>query len=136
MMAIRPRVSVMRHSPMSMPSRLTSMLGSFAAPRSHDPGHLLEGTGKFMRHVKLRPDRAVDATALSDSHRKFIHGYAAATEGRVVRGGFLPRSTLAFADFGSRFRGIRSTLTRFLLGTSIRASRENGSTPHSQRMMP
>ena len=29
-----------------------------------DPDGLLEGTGKFMRHVKLRPERDVDATAL------------------------------------------------------------------------
>ena len=29
-----------------------------------DPKGLLEGTGKFMRHVKLRPERNVDATAL------------------------------------------------------------------------
>ena len=29
-----------------------------------DPARLLEGTGKFMRHVKLRPDRDVDAEAL------------------------------------------------------------------------
>jgi hypothetical protein len=29
-----------------------------------DPEGLLEGTGKFMRHVKLRPERDVDATTL------------------------------------------------------------------------
>ena len=29
-----------------------------------DLERLLEGTGKFMRHVKLRPEREVDATAL------------------------------------------------------------------------
>jgi hypothetical protein len=29
-----------------------------------DPEGLLEGTGKFLRHVKLRPERDVDATAL------------------------------------------------------------------------
>ena len=29
-----------------------------------DPDGLLEGTGKFMRHVKLRPDRQTDAVAL------------------------------------------------------------------------
>lgn len=28
-----------------------------------DPEHLLEGTGKFMRHVKLRPEIQVDAAA-------------------------------------------------------------------------
>ena len=30
-----------------------------------DPHRLLEGTGKFMRHVKLSPERGLDATALS-----------------------------------------------------------------------
>jgi hypothetical protein len=30
-----------------------------------DPTHLLQGTGKFMRHVKLRPGTATDAAALS-----------------------------------------------------------------------
>ncbi|HEY2517255.1 MAG TPA: DUF1801 domain-containing protein [Polyangiaceae bacterium] len=30
-----------------------------------DPGRLLEGTGKRGRHVKLRPGREVDATALA-----------------------------------------------------------------------
>jgi hypothetical protein len=29
-----------------------------------DPEGLLEGTGKFMRHVKLKPEYDVDATAL------------------------------------------------------------------------
>jgi len=33
----------------------------FALP---DPAGLLEGTGKFMRHVKLRPDVAVNRPAL------------------------------------------------------------------------
>ena len=29
-----------------------------------DPARLLEGTGRFMRHVKLRPGKATDAAAL------------------------------------------------------------------------
>jgi hypothetical protein len=29
-----------------------------------DPQHLLEGTGKFMRHVKLKPGQEIDSTAL------------------------------------------------------------------------
>ena len=29
-----------------------------------DPDGLLEGTGKFMRHVKLRPGHGVDVSAL------------------------------------------------------------------------
>jgi len=39
-------------------------VGFFRGAEIADPEGLLEGTGKFMRHVKLRPDRAVDATAL------------------------------------------------------------------------
>jgi hypothetical protein len=29
-----------------------------------DPARLLQGTGKLMRHVKLRPGTAINATAL------------------------------------------------------------------------
>ena len=39
-------------------------VGFFRGAEIADPEHLLEGTGKLMRHVKLRPDRDVDATAL------------------------------------------------------------------------
>ena len=39
-------------------------VGFFLGAEIADPKGLLEGTGKFMRHVKLRPGRDVDATAL------------------------------------------------------------------------
>jgi hypothetical protein len=39
-------------------------VGFFLGAEIADPEGLLEGDGKFMRHVKLRPERAVDATAL------------------------------------------------------------------------
>ena len=39
-------------------------VGFFRGAEIADPEGLLEGTGKFMRHVKLGPDRAVDAAAL------------------------------------------------------------------------
>ena len=39
-------------------------VGFFRGAEIADPEGLLEGTGKFMRHVKLRPEREVDATAL------------------------------------------------------------------------
>ena len=39
-------------------------VGFFRGAEIADPMHLLEGTGRFMRHVKLGPGRAVDATAL------------------------------------------------------------------------
>lgn len=40
-------------------------VGFFCGAALPDPAGLLEGTGKFMRHVKLRPDRDVDAAALT-----------------------------------------------------------------------
>jgi hypothetical protein len=39
-------------------------VGFFRGAEIADPERLLEGTGKFMRHVKLRPESDVDATAL------------------------------------------------------------------------
>ncbi len=39
-------------------------VGFFRGAEIADPGGLLEGTGKFMRHVKLGPERDVDAGAL------------------------------------------------------------------------
>ena len=41
-------------------------VGFFRGAEIADPEGLLEGTGRFMRHVKLRPGRAVDATALKN----------------------------------------------------------------------
>ncbi|NJD31963.1 MAG: DUF1801 domain-containing protein [Gammaproteobacteria bacterium] len=40
-------------------------VGFFRGAELDDPRHLLEGTGKVMRHVKLRPTGAVDGTALT-----------------------------------------------------------------------
>ncbi len=40
-------------------------VGFFRGAEIGDPEGLLEGTGKFMRHVKLRPGDGVDATALT-----------------------------------------------------------------------
>lgn len=39
-------------------------VGFFRGAEIADPSGLLEGTGKFMRHVKLRPGPEVDAAAL------------------------------------------------------------------------
>ena len=39
-------------------------VGFFRGAELANPSGLLAGTGKFMRHVKLRPDHAVDARAL------------------------------------------------------------------------
>lgn len=40
-------------------------VGFFLGARIPDPERLLEGTGKFMRHVKLRPGHDVDSEALT-----------------------------------------------------------------------
>jgi hypothetical protein len=40
-------------------------VGFFRGAEIADPDRLLEGTGKFMRHVKLRPGSNVDAAALT-----------------------------------------------------------------------
>ena len=39
-------------------------VGFFRGAELADPAGLLEGTGKLMRHVKLRPERDLDGTAL------------------------------------------------------------------------
>ena len=39
-------------------------VGFFRGAEIADPEGLLEGTGKFMRHVKIRPERDVDGAAL------------------------------------------------------------------------
>jgi hypothetical protein len=39
-------------------------VGFFQGAALPDPAQLLQGSGKFMRHVKLRPGTAVDAAAL------------------------------------------------------------------------
>jgi len=41
-------------------------VGFFQGAALPDPARLLQGTGKFMRHVKLRPGIATDPSALSD----------------------------------------------------------------------
>lgn len=40
-------------------------VGFFRGAEIEDPDGLLEGTGKFMRHVKLKPEHDVDPTALT-----------------------------------------------------------------------
>src|SRR5882724_324405 len=41
-------------------------VGFFRGAEIADPGGLMEGNGRFMRHVKLRPDVQVDAEALKE----------------------------------------------------------------------
>jgi hypothetical protein len=40
-------------------------VGFFRGAELADPDHLLEGSGKFMRHVKLRPETDIDDAALT-----------------------------------------------------------------------
>ena len=40
-------------------------VGFFQGASLPDPTHLLQGTGKFMRHVKLKPETPSNAAALS-----------------------------------------------------------------------
>lgn len=40
-------------------------VGFFRGAELDDPSRLLEGSGRFMRHVKLRPGAAIDDAALS-----------------------------------------------------------------------
>jgi len=39
-------------------------VGFFPGSRLEDPAGLLEGTGRFMRHTKIRPGMSIDAAAL------------------------------------------------------------------------
>ena len=55
-------------------------VGFFRGAEIADPHGLLEGSGKFMRHVKLGPGREVDAAAL----RKLIETAYADMRGRVT----------------------------------------------------
>lgn len=48
-------------------------VGFFRGAEIADPDHLLEGTGKFMRHVKLRPGTEVNDAALT---RLILTAYA------------------------------------------------------------
>lgn len=41
-------------------------VGFFQGTELSDPGGLLQGTGKFMRHVKLRPGLEIDDRSLAD----------------------------------------------------------------------
>jgi hypothetical protein len=47
-------------------------VGLFRGAELADPAQLLQGTGKYMRHVKLRREGDVDATALTKLNRYCI----------------------------------------------------------------
>jgi hypothetical protein len=57
-------------------------VGFFHGAALPDPAHLLQGTGKFMRHVNLRPGTAINAAAL----RRLIHAAYSDIKARVEHG--------------------------------------------------
>jgi hypothetical protein len=57
-------------------------VGFFRGAELADPKALLEGTGRFMRHVKLRPSEDLDASAL----RALIHTAYADIKRRLAAG--------------------------------------------------
>ncbi|HVT99404.1 MAG TPA: DUF1801 domain-containing protein, partial [Acidobacteriaceae bacterium] len=57
-------------------------VGFFQGAGLRDPARLLEGTGRFMRHVKLRPGAAVDSAALT----KLIEAAYADIKNKVENG--------------------------------------------------
>ena len=57
-------------------------VGFFQGASLADPARLLQGAGKFMRHVKLRPEAATDDEAL----RKLIHAAYSDIKARVESG--------------------------------------------------
>ena len=57
-------------------------VGFFHGASLRDPARLLQGTGRFMRHVKLRPGLATNEAAL----RSLIHAAYADIKARVENG--------------------------------------------------
>jgi hypothetical protein len=57
-------------------------VGFFHGAALADPARLLQGTGKFMRHVKLRPGAAAD----TDSLRRLIEAAWLDIKARVENG--------------------------------------------------
>jgi hypothetical protein len=57
-------------------------VGFFQGAALHDPARLLQGTGKFMRHVKLRPGTLTNAAELNS----LIHAAYADIKSRVEHG--------------------------------------------------
>ena len=64
MTVIQPHAWRTPRSRMSTRFKAHVNVGFFRGAQLEDPGGLLEGNGKFMRHVKLRPDKQIDEAAL------------------------------------------------------------------------
>jgi len=63
-------------------------VGFFLGAQIPDPEGLLQGAGKFMRHVKIRLDRDADAEAL----KRLIHAAYADMKSRVEASQRIPKS--------------------------------------------
>ncbi len=57
-------------------------VGFFQGAALPDPDHLLQGNGKFMRHVKLTPGSAINSAALT----RLIHAAYSDIKARVEHG--------------------------------------------------
>jgi len=57
-------------------------VGFFHGASLHDPARMLQGSGKFMRHVKLKPGTAMDAVSL----RRLIEAAYSDIKERVENG--------------------------------------------------
>jgi len=57
-------------------------VGFFQGATLPDPGRMLQGAGKFMRHVKLRPGTVTNAAALN----RLIHAAYSDIKARVEHG--------------------------------------------------
>jgi hypothetical protein len=57
-------------------------VGFFQAASLPDPAHLLQGAGRFMRHVKLRPETSINDEALN----RLIHAAYTDIKARVENG--------------------------------------------------
>jgi hypothetical protein len=76
-------------------------VGFFHGAALPDPAHLLQGAGKFRRHVKLRPATPIDATSLR--HRDRLFGYKSPGRKRLAP---------SLADPASRMLVTQALVTR------------------------
>ena len=60
-------------------------VGFFHGAALPDPARLLQGTGKFMRHVKLRPGHGHERRSAKQAHRCGILGYKGARRTGLAR---------------------------------------------------
>ena len=77
-------VACLGDAPFSYVNVFTSHVnvGFFHGAALPDPAGLLQGTGKFMRHVKLRPGATINTAAL----RRLIHAAYSDIKARVEHG--------------------------------------------------